>query len=182
MKPDNMAGIIIYKGKYGATEQYSAWLAQELKIPNYQAETENPEILNHCNYVVLGTSVYVGTFQLAKWIRKHQQSLQGKKIFLFVVCGTPASEKEKLNALIQKNIPPSLLSNTAVFFLKGRMIKSKLSVFDRFVLRMGASMVSDPVEKKTMLTDFDEVKKESLQDLIRSVKAFMPADNVKKAS
>ena len=177
-----MAGIIIYKGKYGATEQYAKWIAQELNIPDYQAETENPDILNHCSYIVLGTSVYVGTFQLAKWIRKHQGALQGKKIFLFVVSGTPASEKEKLDSLIQKNIPTPLLKNTNVFFLMGRMTKSRLSVFDRFVLRMGASMVSDPVEKKTMLSDFDEVKKENIHDLIKSVKEFMPADKVKKAS
>ena len=74
------------------------------------------------------------------------------------------------------------MKNTNVFFLMGRMTKSRLSVFDKFVLRMGASMVSDPVEKKTMLSDFDEVKKENLHDLIKSVKEFMPADNVKKAS
>ena len=176
-----MAGIIIYKGKYGATEQYSAWLAQELNLPHYEAGTENPEILKYCSFVVLGTSVYVGTFQLAKWIRKHQPALQGKKIFLFVVCGTPASEKDKLDPLIQKNIPSALLKNTKVFFLMGRMTKSRLSLFDRIILRMGASMVSDPAEKERMLADFDEVRKENLQDLIRSVKDFMPADSVKKS-
>ena len=63
----------------------------------------------------------------------------------------------------------------------GRMTKSGLSLFDRIILRMGASMVSDPAEKERMLADFDEVRKENLQDLIRSVKDFMPADSVKKS-
>ena len=115
-----MAGIIIYKGKYGATEQYSAWLAQELNLPHYEAGTENPEILKYCSFVVLGTSVYVGTFQLAKWIWKHQPALQGKKIFLFVVCGTPASEKDKLDPLIQKKYSLRIIEKHQSVFSYGK--------------------------------------------------------------
>ena len=166
-----MAGIIIYKGKYGATEQYSTWIAEELNLPVYRASAENSDILNYCSYVILGTSVYVGKFQLTEWIRQHQDILQRKKIFLLVVSGTSPNEKDKLNALVQKNIPAALLKNIEVFFLRGRMIRSNLSFFDSFILKMGASMVKDPVEKKKMLTDFDCVKKENLKALLSTIKA-----------
>lgn len=165
-----MAGIIIYKGKYGATEQYSTWIAKELNLPVYRAAAENTDILNYCSYVILGTSVYVGKLQLNEWIRQHQNILKSKKIFLFVVSGTPSNEKDKLNSLVKKNIPASLLKNIDVFFLHGRMTRSKLSFFDSFILKMGASLVKDPVEKKKMLTDFDGVKKENLQALLTKIK------------
>ena len=28
-----MKGLVIYKGKYGATEQYAMWIGQELQMP-----------------------------------------------------------------------------------------------------------------------------------------------------
>jgi menaquinone-dependent protoporphyrinogen IX oxidase len=164
-----MSGIIVYKGKYGATSQYAHWLADDLDLPLSEATFENQQILDYCQYVILGTSVYVGKLQLAKWIRQHREMLAKKKIFLFIVCATPATEADKLNAILKKNIPPDLLRNTQAFFLRGRMKKKDLSAFDRFVLKMGASLVKDPIERRNMLTDFDEVRKENLTDLIRAI-------------
>jgi menaquinone-dependent protoporphyrinogen IX oxidase len=164
-----MSGIIIYKGKYGATAQYAHWLADDLSLPICEATFENQQILDYCQYVILGTSVYVGKLQLAKWIKQHRAILAKKKIFVFIVCATPATEVEKLNGILTKNIPPDLLRNSQAFFLRGRMKKENLSAFDRFVLKMGASMVKNPVEKKNMLTDFDDVKKENLSDLVTAI-------------
>jgi menaquinone-dependent protoporphyrinogen IX oxidase len=167
-----MSGIIIYKGKYGATAQYAHWLADDLDLPISRATFENQQILDYCQYVILGTSVYVGKLQLAKWIKQHQSMLAKKKIFLFIVCATPASEVQKLDAILKKNIPPELLRNSEVFFLRGRMKKQDLSAFDRFVLKMGASLVKDPDERRNMLTDFDEVRKKNLEDLKRAIRKY----------
>ena len=37
---------------------------------------------------------------------------------------------------------------------------------------MGAKLTKDPVEKKTMLTDFDHVKKENIFPIIEAVRTF----------
>lgn len=160
----------MYKGKYGATAQYANWLADDLQIPVWAAFSENNEVLAKCNYIILGSSVYVGQLQLGKWIRSHHSVLQGKKIFLFVVCATPTEEKEILHMLVQKNIPQDLAHSAEVFFLRGRMAKSQLSIVDRLVLKIGSSLLKDPTARKKMLADFDEVKKENLVELENAVR------------
>jgi len=37
---------------------------------------------------------------------------------------------------------------------------------------MGARLTKDPVEKKTMLTDFDNVKKENILPIVETVRNF----------
>lgn len=167
-----MRGIIIYKGKYGATEQYAKWIAEELAIPLYK-ESDNidelPGVLENSDFVIIGSSVYMGKLQMAKWIRRNTHKLSGKKIFLFVVCATAPDQTDKLNLIVKNNVPEILIGNTRPFFLHGRMIMSKLSFMDRFFLKMGASLEKDPIERKTMLTDFDAVKKENIAPVVNQL-------------
>jgi hypothetical protein len=51
------------------------------------------------------------------------------------------------------------------------MFKKKLSLLDGLILRMGASMQKDPAEKQRMLQDFDGVKREHLDTLVRKLRA-----------
>lgn len=176
-----MAGLIIYKGKYGATQQYADWIAREIDIPSYQATHENESILKRSQFIVLGSSVYVGKLKLAKWIQNHKDILEGKKIFLFIVCAASANEVRKRDEIVRNNISEQLLKHTEVFFLRGRMIKSQLSFTDGLILRMGAAGVKDAAEKKRMLTDFDDVKKENLKDLLTAIHGYLD-ESRKKAS
>jgi hypothetical protein len=52
------------------------------------------------------------------------------------------------------------------------MIMRNLSAWDRFMLKMGARLTKNPVEKKAMLTDFDHVKKEKVIPIIEAVTTF----------
>lgn len=84
-----MKGIIIYKGKYNATRQYAQWLADSLNLPMEIADNIGEEDLWRYDYFVLGSPVYTGKMLIKKWLKTNVRSLQGKKIFLFVVSGTP---------------------------------------------------------------------------------------------
>lgn len=167
-----MKGLIIYKGKYGATAQYAKWIAEELKLPvhdatdhvNLQSAGEGP--------LILGTSVYVGKLQLTPWLQENLAALQHKKLFLFVVCGTPPTEKAKLESYIQGGLPPELKTNCTFFFLPGRLCISDLSWKDKFILKMGARLAPDPNTKKAMLTGYDRVKRENIAPLVREIRQY----------
>jgi len=165
-----MKAIIIYKGKYGATRQYSEWLAEELKVSVVSTEGYNAAEVTETNTVILGSSVYIGQLQIRQWLKEHQQELVNKKLFLFVVCGTPPSELAMLQPYVNSSVPLSLLKQMHIYFLHGRLIYKKLSRMDRFMLRMGALMTKDPKTKKAMLTDYDDVKKENLFPLIADIR------------
>jgi menaquinone-dependent protoporphyrinogen IX oxidase len=167
-----MKGIIIYKGKYGATRQYADWLSEELKLPAIPAGNRGDKDTRDYGYVILGSSVYIGKLQLKQWLKKHAGELVNKKIFLFVVCGTPAKETEKLNSYTRSSVPPEIVEKCSVYYLPGRLIYNGLSLTDKFMLRMGAMIASQAETKKAMLTDYDQVRRENLNGLIKDVRVF----------
>ena len=166
-----MKGVVVFKGKYGATAQYATWLGDTLHIPVYENDELGKIKLNEFDYVIAGSSVYIGKLLLGKWINAHEKILSGKKLFMFVVCATPSTEETELNTLMKNNINPGLLKIMKVFFLRGRMIKSRLSFMDRFALRMGASLQKNKSDKEKMLTDFDDVQQENLKEILDAIKA-----------
>jgi menaquinone-dependent protoporphyrinogen IX oxidase len=164
-----MKGVIIYSGKYGATRQYAEWLREDLKFTIVDPKNCENE-LESSTQVILGSSVYIGKLQLRDWLHAYADLLKGKKLVLFIVSGTPAHEKAKLESYVRSSVPPGIRENCQVYFLPGRLVRKNLSIKDKFMLWMGAYLSKDPNVKKAMLEDYDAVKKENLNELIRNVR------------
>ena len=52
------------------------------------------------------------------------------------------------------------------------MIMQKLSWKDRVMLKIGARLTKDPAAKKTMLTNYNNVRKENIAALLNAVRRF----------
>ena len=168
-----MKGLVIYKGKYGATKQYAMWIGQELQLPVASADRFHTNELMKYDYFILGSSVYIGKLEIKDWLKKNFYVLQNKKIFFFQVARSPVEQIEKRQSYNKASLPPSILKNIQFYYLPGRMIMRNLSVWDRFMLKMGAKLAKDPLEKKAMLTDFDHVKKEKVIPIMEGVRTFL---------
>ena len=168
-----MKGIIIYKGKYGATQQYAEWLGEELSLPVVTAQDIKEDQLKEYDFLLIGASVYIGKLQIQKWLKNNLAFIRGKKIFLFQVAATPPEEKEKRQAYNRSGIPEEIIKDCEFYFLPGRMIMQNLSWKDRFMLKMGARLAKDPVAKKTMLTDYDDVRKDNIAEILTVVRNYM---------
>lgn len=164
--------VIVFKGKYGATAQYAAWLGQILDAPVFDRADISNDTLNQYDVVIAGGSVYVGKIQIAKWMNSNRDLLRNKHLFLFIVCASADGNDQEHVKILSKNISTQLLEKLTTVFLKGRLIKAKLSVIDNLILRAGASLQKTAEAKKRMLSDFDEVKKENLGDLVKAVKSL----------
>ena len=168
-----MKGIIIYKGKYGATRQYAQWLGETLNLQVANADKIPGETLPGYDFFIIGSSVYIGKLQISKWLKVNQAILKGKKIFFFQVAATPPDEKEKLEAYIRSGVPEEIRSQCEFYFYRGKMIFNDLSWKDRLLLKMGASLIKDPVVKKGMLTNFNDLKKENIVPMVNAIKEFI---------
>ena len=168
-----MKGLVIYKGKYGATKQYAMWIGEELQLPVASADRFHIDELPKYDYFILGSSVYIGKLEIKDWLKKNFNVLQNKKIFFFQVAGSPVEQIEKRQSYNKASLPPSILKKAQFYYLPGRMIMRNLSGWDRFMLKMGAKLTKDPVEKKAMLTDFDHVKKEKVIPIMEGVRTFI---------
>mgnify|MGYP001060196185 CR=1 FL=1 len=170
-----MNSVIIYKGKYGATRQYAEWLAEALHIPlKTPGELQEADIKVQ-DFIIMGSSVYIGGLLIRGWIKQYADVLKNKKILLFVVCGS--NNPKDHEQIIKQNIPDGLLDPSRIFFLPGRLIQSKLSWKDRFMLNVGAMLVKDPETKKFMRQDRDNVKVENISAMINKSRSLLAAGN-----
>ena len=96
------------------------------------------------------------------------------------MAGTPPEQKEKLQAYIQTGVPEEIRNQCEFYFYPGKMIIKDLSWKDRFMLKMGARLIKDTAATKTMLTDYNHVKKENITNLVNAVKKYCGA-TIKKA-
>ena len=167
-----MKGLVIYKGKYGTTKQYAMWIGQELQLSVASADRFPIDELPKYDYFILGSSVYIGQLEIKKWVKKNLRILQNKKIFFFQVAGSPPEQIEKRESYNTASLSPDILKKFQFYYLPGRMIMRNLSAWDRFMLKMGARLTKDPIEKKNMLTDFNDVKKENIDPLVKAVRDF----------
>src|SRR4030095_14325801 len=157
-----MNGIVIYKSKYGATQQYAEWIGQELEFPVFATNELHQEELRNSDLVLLGSSVYVGRLMIRKWLIQNLDSLMNKKIFLFVVCGTPAEKKDQLYIYVDSSVPEEIKDKKRTYFLPGKLILKELSWLDRQVLKMGARLLKSREAKSEMLKEYNDVKKENI--------------------
>ena len=167
-----MKGLVIYKGKYGATKQYAMWIGQELQLTVASADHFPVEELPKYDFFILGSSVYVGKLEIKGWLKKNFKALANKQIIFFQVAGSPPEQKEKRESYNKASLPPAILEKLQCYYLPGRMIMRNLSAWDRFMLKMGARLTKDPMEKENMLTNFDHVKKENTLPVIEAVREF----------
>jgi menaquinone-dependent protoporphyrinogen IX oxidase len=167
-----MNGLIIYSSKYGATRQYAEWLNEELNIPLATTDEVTKQQIDAADYLLIGTSVYYAKFRIKKWLKLNQGILSNKKIFLFVVNATSPSEVETRNKFVENSVPPGIKDKFEVYFLPGRLIHKQLNLTDRLMLKIAERSVKDPVKRKAMQSDLNEVKKENLDFLMEAVHTF----------
>ncbi|MCW5906572.1 MAG: hypothetical protein KIS94_01850 [Chitinophagales bacterium] len=165
-----MQGVVVYKSRYGAAKQYALWLAEALNIPALTEKEADETALRHCNYIIAGSSIYMGKIMLKDWLTKNTGLLKNKKIFLFIVGAAPPEQTEKTRQYFSDNIPADLLQQSSCFYLQGKSIFSELSWLDKLLLKAGAHFAPTPEDKKAMLTDFNAINKHNLNELLSAVK------------
>lgn len=164
-----MKGVVIYKSKYGATAQYAKWISADLKLPYFETSELGDGDLKDYDYIILGTSVYVGKMLIKKWLKNNLKEIGTKKIFLYVVCGTPPDQQDKLNSYVTSSVPEEIRNKCDIFFLPGKLKIKELSLLDLFILKMGAMLAKSSTVKKAMLTDYNGIKQENLAELIEAI-------------
>lgn len=166
-----MHGIIIFQSKYGATRQYAGWIGKALQIPAVEADKVTPTQLAAADFLILGTSIYIGKMLLRSWLQQHESQLAGRPLFLFVVCATNPEEKEKLNSYVAQNVPASLLTHCQRYFFPGKIRFSQLSLADKLKVRAG-SLMARLTGKQLDASDFDRLDESNTTPLLTDVRQF----------
>lgn len=152
-----MNGVVLYRSRYGATRQYADWIGAELRLPVVDPERVDEKLLEACDFLLVGTSVYHGELLLKAWLKASEHLLIQKKLVFFIVCA-PSPDVSKQGPTIMDNIPGTLLRpSTDIFFLPGRW------------------MVEQHGRNEAYLQDCDGVRTENLAGLLDCVRACLSA-------
>jgi menaquinone-dependent protoporphyrinogen IX oxidase len=161
-----MKGVIVYASNYGATEQYAKWLGEAL---GFEAVPVGRGIeLEGLDTVIFGTSVRVGKFGIAPWIKKNRAALGEKRLALFSTSGLP-KESPELVKIYEASFDEATRSVLPYFPLDGRKKMAEMSWLDRNMIKLGSKMIGkkNPAEGARMLQDFDRVDKAAIEPILR---------------
>ncbi|MBS1504622.1 MAG: hypothetical protein JST32_21360, partial [Bacteroidetes bacterium] len=87
-------------------------------------------------------------------------------------------DKHQQDQVIKQNLPEWLAKSAEIYFLPGRVDMRKLSWWDRFLIKMAALVQKDPTKRQAMRRGYDAVKREHINDLIKSVLHYANTEKV----
>ena len=164
-----MKAAIIYSGKYGSTRQYAEWLREETGIPVYNSLSEIPE-LPDLDFLILGSSIIVGTPTLKKWLFRHWGTICDKPTLLFTVSGTAPGHPD-LVSWLNTHLSPEMLAQFKYVPLRGRLDVKALPWWVRTMLKLAARMMKDPEAARRMTKGFDYMDRDSLKSILAWIAA-----------
>lgn len=83
-----------------------------------------------------------------------------------------------MDSYVTASVPAEVRNNFRIYFLPGKMIIKELSWFDRLMIKMGARLAKEMEVSKGMLREYNDVKKENIDDLVNGVKAIVKSETI----
>jgi len=161
-----MTGAIFYASKYGSTEQYAHWIADEVNIPVFDVDRDSVEPSDY-DFAVIAAPVIYHKLMFHKWARRHAADLLNRPTFLVSVSG--AGPGAKLDGWIAASLPPDLVAHAEHFALRGRQNPRDLNLYDRVMLQIGGLMNRDPQARRDEMKGFDYMDKASVAPVIERI-------------
>lgn len=129
-----MAGIIVYKSKYGSTKKYAEWLSEATGFRAVSVKEADISELEKCDTIIVGGGIYASGFAFAPFLKKNIARLKGKKIIAYA-CGASPYVKEFIDEVIARNMKDDL-AGIPVFYCRGTYDLKSMSLADRTLCKM----------------------------------------------
>ena len=159
-------GAIFYASKYGSTEQYAHWIADELDIPFYDIRRDHAEPSDY-DFALIAVPVIYHKLMGHKWICRHADTLLARPTFLVSVSGAGAGAK--LDGWIAASIPPELIAHAEHFAMRGRQNPKELNIYDWVMLKIGGLMNPDKQAAREEMQGFDFMDKAQIAPLVERI-------------
>jgi menaquinone-dependent protoporphyrinogen IX oxidase len=127
--------LIIYKSKYGATQQYANWLHEEISDSTIISVDDIANVnLKAYECVILGSSIYFGQLKILDLLISLWNRLDGKHVFVF---GVGAVDPKIESSLATENsIPSYIKKNIRYVKLPGIVDEKQISFIERFITKV----------------------------------------------
>ena len=131
---------VIYKSKYGSTEKYAKWIAEEVGADLYKSSQITPAQMEKYDVIVYGGGLYAVNILGLSLIKSNFQKIKNKKLVIFSVGASPENQKA-LADVKDKNFTQEMQAAIHFFHLRGALNYEKLTPKHRFMMHMLKNMI-----------------------------------------
>jgi menaquinone-dependent protoporphyrinogen IX oxidase len=154
---ENKKIVVVYSSHTGFTQNYAAWLAQELHCDLKTAKEASVSDLLQYDTIIYGGGLYAVGISRIKLITKNYEKLKDKKLIIFAVGASPV--REETTKEIRKANLSDEMSDVKFFYLRGGFDYSRLSPFFKLLMKLKkqqlSSMKNQTADAKGMLASYD---------------------------
>jgi len=168
--------LVVYKSKYGSSEKYAHWIAEELKADIVELANVDLESLADYDTIIYGAGLYPSGIAGVSFIKDNFESIRDKNLVLFTVGLTLTDDEKTFDAINKRNLTHEMLDRIEIFHLRGAMDYKNLAEEDRLMMDKLKEMLDakNPAEVsesyKSLLDGYgsklDFVKKENIRPII----------------
>ncbi len=164
-----MTGLIIYKSNYGATKAYANWISKDSNYKSIEFNNVKKEDIEKVDVVILGCPILAGKITMAKWINQKWSLLKTKEVILFSTSGALKTDPSLLKGFTSA-FAKEKADKISYYPFGGRIIFSELKGIHSLLMKFATRMQKDPIIKKKMLEDTDNMSIKDIEPLILKLK------------
>ena len=140
-----MKVLILYKTKYGSTEQYAKWIAEEVDAELTNVESFDINSLDSYDTIIIGSPTYMGQIQMKGFLEQNWEILKNKNIYLFNVGMFPWESPESKKSF--EMIPEHIRDKIRFSKIPGKLDTTKLSLSEKLIARLAKARPEDKVSR-----------------------------------
>ena len=143
-----MKGIILCQSKYGASQKYAEWIAEETGFSIVETKKADIKEVSGYDVIILGGGVYASAIAGIAFLKKNIGALRGKRIYVYC-CGAAPYDEEIVESIRSRNLKDAL-SGIPLFYYQGMWDLNGMGFADKAMCKMYIKMLSkkDPSEMK----------------------------------
>lgn len=127
-------GIILYRSKYGSTEKYAHWLAEETGFDCLETDKVTVSQIKQYSTIILGGGIYASGILGLSFLKKNIGQLNDKRVAVFCVGASPYTD-EAFQQIYSHNFKDKL-SGIRCFYCRGAWDESSMSIRDRTLCKL----------------------------------------------
>lgn len=144
--------VVVYKSKYGTTQTYAKWIAEDAQADIFQAGEIDLTVLLKYDAIVYCGGMYAGGILGFGMIRKNYRKLPGKRLIVVAV-GASLKGEAAHQELKRRNLTPEMQDTVQFFTLRGGMNYKKMRFLDRFMMYLMVQSIKAKAKKGEDLDD-----------------------------
>lgn len=124
---------VVYKSKYGSTEKYAHWIAEDVKADIFKADNVKLDILLDYDTIVYCGGLYAGGILGFSLIKKNYAQLKNKKIIVVAV-GATLKKETAIAEVKGSNFTPEMQNRVPLYLLRGGFNYKKMNLLDKTLM------------------------------------------------